>query len=119
MATTSSVSLNISACGTLRGNAVEHQRVLAGMKPPDLRAGVNELPPQFDRSAASGTSSPRLEYSRKILPSGLSGRRLRKTSPQAQWKKSGNDAEVPAMRALARTGRAKHENRAVFHRCDR
>src|SRR6266566_868528 len=37
----------------------------------------------------SGTSSPRLEYSRKTWPMEPSGLRLRKTSPQGQWKKLG------------------------------
>src|SRR5215469_13751465 len=38
---------------------------------------------------SSGTSSPRLEYSMKTRPILLSIVRLRKTSPQAQWKKLG------------------------------
>src|SRR5581483_1058368 len=38
---------------------------------------------------SSGTSCPQLEYSRNVLPMGLSTVKLRNTSPQAQWKKFG------------------------------
>src|SRR5712671_1005097 len=88
MLMTSRVSWSISACRTLRGMPSSTSVSWSGRKRPVL---VLFSMNWFQRLMVgwSGTRSPRLEYSRKTSPSELSVLRLRKTSPQAQWKKWG------------------------------
>jgi hypothetical protein len=94
-------------------DAVEHERVAFGMQPSGARQAVREFC-QSSMVGSSGTSWPRLEYSTKILPERRFGTQVAEHVAATAMDEAGNRAEDFSMRALARAGRAEHENRAVF-----
>ncbi len=94
-------------------NAIQHQRVMLGMKPADLGGVDDVLPPKLDRR--------RIRH--ELAATGIFDKNFSERTIRAQiaehiaaraMEKIWDDAENFALRAFARTGRAKKKNAAVF-----
>ena len=95
-------------------DAVEHEGVGVGMKPPHLDAGRNEVAPQFNGRAVGHERT-----FAGVFDENFSEVAVRAQVPEhvaaGAMEETGDRAERAAMRALAGAGRAKHQNGFVFH----
>ncbi len=94
-------------------NAVEHQRVRIGMKPPHLRGGVNEFAPKFDGGPV-GHQRTFAGVFNENFPKFAFRAQVAENVAASAVEKIRDNAEHAAVGALARTGRAEHEYGAIF-----
>src|SRR5262249_6799201 len=96
------------------GNAVEHERVLLGVKAADLGLVVNVLAPKLNRLlvrhelAAAGILDEQ-------LPQRAVGAEIAEDVAACAVEVIGDGAEDFSLRAFADTGGAEEEDAAVFH----
>ena len=98
----------------IAGNAVEHQRVLFGMKATGFGAAIDEIAPEFNRRFV-GHQLPAAGILDEDLANLAIGLKAAENIAASAMKEIGNRAEDFALGALARARSAEKQDGAIFH----